>query len=56
MGKLKSAAGVFKVMWESVKEDWASLDHKLLRIIAGVVGFAIAGLFWYLFLRNITPF
>ncbi|MCX6819162.1 MAG: hypothetical protein NT129_04155 [Candidatus Aenigmarchaeota archaeon] len=56
MSRLKTVKGIISTLWQMTKEDWNLMDHKLIRILTGVIGFAIATLFWYLFFRNITPF
>ena len=56
MSKVETVKGVLVTFWQLTKEDWRMLDHKLIRIIAGVVGFTIAALFWYFVIRNMLPF
>jgi hypothetical protein len=56
MSKIKIVKGIMTTFWQMAKEDWKLMDHKLIRILMGVVGFVIATLFWYFFFRNITPF
>ena len=48
--------GTLKVFWGMTKEDWSQMEHKLLRIIFGIIGFVIAALFWFYFFRHINPF
>ena len=55
MGKLRSIKGVLKMFWGMAKEDFNQMDHKLIRITVGAVGFIIAALFWMFFLRKIIP-
>jgi phage shock protein PspC (stress-responsive transcriptional regulator) len=56
MSKTETVRGVMATFWQLAKEDWFAMDHKLLRIAAGVGGFTIAALFWYFVLSNIMPF
>ena len=56
MSKIQTIKGILKTFWIMTIEDWDEMDHKLLRIAAGVVGFIIMGLFWFFVLRNISPF
>lgn len=56
MSKLRTIGGIFKVFLQDVKEDWNLMDHKLIRIGAGLAGFVLMAAFWYLFLRNTMPF
>ena len=55
MSKLRTIAGILKTVWSMSKEDFGAMDRKLLRITTGVVGFVVAALFWFYFLRNIIP-
>jgi hypothetical protein len=56
MSKMQDIKGILKTFFWLVDEEWQSLDHKLIRIIAGAVGFTIMALFWYFFFRNFLPF
>ena len=56
MSKLHDVKGVMRTLFWLIGEEWKSMDHKLIRIIAGAVGFTIMALFWYFFLRNFLPF
>ncbi len=56
MPKLATVSGVLKMLWQHTKEDWDEMDHKLLRIAGGVVGFVLMALLWYFFFRNMGPF
>ena len=56
MSKMEAVKGVLKVFAGSAKEDWNRMDKKFYRILFGVIGFVVMGLFWYFFLRNISPF
>jgi hypothetical protein len=56
MSKLSTVKGVLKTFLSGVAEDWQEMDHKLMRIAFGAVSFAAAALFWFYFLRHITPF
>ena len=56
MGKIRTAAGVMKMMGSMMREDWRQMDKKFYRLLFGIAGFVAMGLFWFYFLRNITPF
>ena len=56
MSKTEAIKGTLKVFAGSTKEDWNRMDKKFYRLLFGVIGFTIMGLFWYFFLRNISPF
>jgi hypothetical protein len=56
MSKIETIKGILATFWQLTKEDWTAMDHKLVRVVAGVVGFSIAALFWYFVIRNILPF
>lgn len=56
MGKLRSAAGVMKTMGSMIREDWQQMNKKFYRLAFGAIGFVVMGLFWFYFLRNISPF
>ena len=56
MSKTKTIVGVMKMMLSMAKEDWQQMDKKFYRLLFGIIGFVIMGLFWYFFLRNISPF
>ncbi len=56
MSKSESIRGVLKVFAGSVREDWGSMDKKFYRLLFGAIGFTAMALFWYFFLRNISPF
>ncbi|MFH0949431.1 MAG: hypothetical protein V1802_03000 [Candidatus Aenigmatarchaeota archaeon] len=54
--KISMIKGTMKTFFDDVKGDFRDMDHKLMRILFGVIGFAIAAAFWYFFLRNMMPF
>lgn len=56
MGKLSAAFGVLKMMGSLMREDWQHMDKKFYRLLFGIIGFAAMGLFWFYFLRNLSPF
>jgi len=56
MSKIRAAKGVLKTFTWMAKEDWDQMDHKLARIAFGAISFVLMGLFWFYFLRQITPF
>jgi hypothetical protein len=56
MSKVETFKGVMKTFFQMTKEDFNEMDHKLIRIAVGVVGFVAMTLFWFYFLRNIAPF
>ncbi len=51
MSKLQSVIGVLKTLVYLTREEWNEMDHKLLRIAAGAIGFLITAAFWYVFFR-----
>lgn len=53
--KLDSFKGFIRTFFWLAREEWTELDHKVVRIAFGVVGFVVMALFWLYFLRNITP-
>ena len=56
MGKLKSVFSFLKITLEMIKEEFDTMDRKFYRIGAGILGFLAMGIFYYFFLRKITPF
>lgn len=48
--------GTLKTLWNMMTEEFDVMDHKLLRIIAGIISFLVAGAIWFFFLRNFLPF
>ncbi len=56
MSKIEIIKGIMKTFWILTKEDWDELDHKLLRIATGAIGFVIMALLWYYLFRNVSPF
>jgi len=54
--KARSFKGFLKTFFWLSGEEWRELDHKLIRIVLGVIGFVAVALFWLFFLRSITPF
>ncbi len=56
MPKIQAIKGVMKTFLWLVNEEWGAMDHKLIRIVAGAVGFTLMALFWYFFIRNFLPF
>ncbi len=56
MSKLETIKGIFKTFLTITMEDWDEMDHKLLRIVAGAIGFVIMAAFWYFVFRNVGPF
>lgn len=56
MSIMQTMKGITKTFLWLVSEEWNVMDHKLIRIIAGVIGFTVMALFWYFFLRNFMPF
>ena len=56
MSKIQTIKGILKMFWIVTKEDWDDLDHKLLRIAAGAIGFVVMALVWYFIFRKFTPF
>lgn len=56
MSKAETVKGVLKTFWSMTKEDFVEMDHKVVRIASGLIGFAIAAAFWFFFFRHIVPF
>lgn len=56
MGKMQAAAGVLKMMGSMMRQDWQQMDKKFYRLLFGIAGFIAMGLFWFYFLRNLSPF
>ena len=56
MPKIQTAKGVLRTMLSMSKEDWQQMDKKFYRLAFGVVGFVAMALFWFYFLRNLSPF
>jgi len=56
MSRLQEVKGIMRTFLWLVSEEWSVMDHKLIRIVAGVIGFTIMALFWYFFIRNFLPF
>jgi hypothetical protein len=54
MSKLETMKGILGTFWSMVKEDWADLDHKFLRIVVGAISFALVAVFWFYFFRHIA--
>lgn len=54
--RISSIKGVLVTFFSIVKQEWEELDHKLIRIIFGSIGFLLAALFSLYFLRAIVPF
>ncbi|MBI5332139.1 MAG: hypothetical protein HZB65_01055 [Candidatus Aenigmarchaeota archaeon] len=56
MSKLRSFANFIKFFFNDIREDWHTMDRKILRIAAGIAGFVIAALFWLYFFQSSSPF
>ena len=56
MGKINKVNGVMRNLLWLTREEWQEMDHKLVRIVFGAVGFIVMALFWFYFLRNLSPF
>ncbi|MFH0836668.1 MAG: hypothetical protein V1870_00915 [Candidatus Aenigmatarchaeota archaeon] len=56
MSKFKSLIDFMKYFFHDVREEWYTMDRKLLRIGAGVAGFVIAAIFWLYFFQSSSPF
>jgi hypothetical protein len=56
MSRIETVKGVLKTFLTITMEDWDEMDHKLLRIAAGAIGFAVMAFFWYFVFRNVGPF
>jgi len=55
MSRFETIKGIMKTFFQIFKEDFSEMDHKLLRIGIGIAGFIVMALFWFYFLRNISP-
>lgn len=55
MGKIDTVRGVMKTLFWLTKDEWSGMDHKLFRMIFGVIGFVVMALFWFYFIRTILP-
>lgn len=55
MGAIQTAKGVLKTFWSLTKEDWGEMDHKAVRVVSALIGFALVAAFWYFFFRKIAP-
>ncbi|MCD6557765.1 MAG: hypothetical protein J7K31_01885 [Candidatus Aenigmarchaeota archaeon] len=49
---LKTARGVYRTFIWLVREEWHETDHKLLKIVSGIISFAISVAFWYFLFRG----
>lgn len=56
MSKIESVKGVIKTFLWLMKEELDSTDHKLPRIIFGIIGFTVAALFWYFIFNRFSLF
>ena len=56
MSKVESIKGVLKTFFWLSKEEFDTMDHKMLRIAFGIVGFAVAAAFWYFVFSKFAPF
>ena len=52
MSKLSAMKGVFKTLFWLVREEWAVMEHRLLKIVFGTISFVLMALFWLYFLRG----
>jgi hypothetical protein len=53
---LKDVKGVIGYFWKDVKEEFRSMDRKLVKIGGGIVGFLVAGAVYFFFFQNFLPF
>lgn len=51
----RDVRGIMAMFVTQAKEEFDSMDHKLVRIAGGIVSFVIAGLVWMLFFRGFSP-
>lgn len=56
MSKVESIKGILKTFFWLTREELDTMDHKLLRVAFGILGFAVAALFWYFVFSRISPF
>ena len=52
----KDVKGVFRMFWDMSKEEFQIMDHKLVKITGGIVGFLVAGAIYFFFMRAFLPF
>ena len=55
MSKFQTAKGILKTLWQMSKEEFAAMDHKLLRIGAGILSFIVSALLWFYVFRSMNP-
>jgi len=46
MKKIEMVKGTLRVFWELVKEDFHYMDHKLLRIVGGIIFLLLIAYLW----------
>ncbi len=56
MSRFDDVKGVMKMLFSGAKEDWNRMDKKFYRLAFGIITFALMALFWFYFLRNLSPF
>jgi len=56
MSKTETAKGILRTFWVMTTDEFNEMDHKLVRIISGAIGFAIAAAAWFFFFRHMLPF
>ncbi len=48
----KTLVGTMKTFFHLSKEEWGYMDHKLLRVVGGIVSLVVAALIWFYFFRG----
>jgi len=55
MGKIDAIKGVMKILFWLTKDEWSEMDHKVVKLVFGVIGFVAMALFWFYFIRTVLP-
>lgn len=56
MPKIEAVKGVLRTFWRMTKEDFMTMDHKLVRIAVGIITFLVMAFVWFYVFRSISPF
>ena len=56
MSKSETLRGVFRTLLWLTKQEFNEMDHKLIKIGAGIAMFITMGLFWFYVFRHFSPF
>ncbi|MBI2075956.1 MAG: hypothetical protein HYT72_01770 [Candidatus Aenigmarchaeota archaeon] len=52
MSRTETVKGVLKTFFWLTKDELGGMDHKLFRIVFGIVGFLIITSFWFFLYRS----